>query len=143
QEHPHAHHGAGEDDAPAGAEPAASPVFTVPSAGARVIGAVEARTFVLSVRAAAWLDANGRVTALLRNDELGGLSPGEHAFFFRAAAPAEGMDVRLTAEQPAPWDASTSQVRFRFDARAVRPGAGEVGWVELAARPRVVLVIPA
>jgi hypothetical protein len=139
----HAHHGAGEHDHAAGAEPAASPVFTVPSAGARVIGAAEARTFVLSVRAAAWLDAKGRVTAALRNDELGGLSPGEHAFFFRAAAPAEGIDVRLTAERPTPWDGSTSQVRFRFDARAAGPGAGEVGWVELAARPRVLLVIPA
>ena len=144
EERAHAHHGAGEHDHAAGAELAASPVFTIAeSADARVIGAAEARTFVLSVRAAAWLDAKGRVTAVLRNDELGGLSPGEHAFFFRAAAPAEGIDVRLTVEPPTPWDGSTSRVRFRFDARAGRLGPGEVGWVELAARPRVLLVIPA
>jgi len=143
EEHLHAHHGAGEHDR-ADAEPVTTPAFTVAHpASARVIGTAEARTFSLSVRAAAWLDADGRVTAVLRNDELGGLSPGAHAFFFRAAAPAEGVAVRLTAEQSTPWDGSTSQVRFRFDARAARPGPGEVGWVELAARPRVLLVIPA
>jgi multidrug efflux pump subunit AcrA (membrane-fusion protein) len=146
----HAHvHGAGvqgtaEHDHAIGGEPAASPVFTVAQpAGARVIGTAEARTFSLSVRAAAWLESNGRVTAVLRNDELGGLSPGEHAFFFRASAPAEGIDVRLTAEPPVAWDGSTSRVRFRFAAPASGPAPGEVGWVELAARPRVLLVIPA
>lgn len=128
EEHGHAHH--------------ASPVFTVPSASARVIGTAEARSFVQSVRAAAWLDTQGRVTAVLRNDELSGLSPGEHAFFFRAAAPAEGIDVRLTAERPTPWDASTSRARFRFDAGASGLAPGAVGWVELAARPRRLLVIP-
>jgi hypothetical protein len=150
EEHGHAHHGAGEHDHAASgtveqghtAGPAASPVFTVPSANARVIGTAEARSFVLSVRAAAWLETRGRVTAVLRNDELSGLSPGEHAFFFRATAPAEGIDVRLTAEPPAPWDASTSRVRFRFDAPASGLQRGGVGWVELAARPRKLLVIP-
>ena len=143
-EHGHAHHGAEEHDhAASGSGPAASPVFTVTeSVNARVIGTAETRTFVLSVRAAAWLDTKGRVTAVLRNDELGGLSPGEHAFLFRATAPAEGIGVRLTAEPPAPWDASTSQVRFRFDARASGIEPGAVGWVELAARPRKLLVIP-
>src|SRR5262245_55415033 len=63
--------------------PVASQVFTLPHpADARVIGTAEARTFSLSVRAAAWLDGDGRVTAVLRNDELSGLSPGERAFFF-------------------------------------------------------------
>jgi hypothetical protein len=150
EEHGHAHHGAEEHDHEAsGTGPAASAVFTVPSANAQVIGTAEARTFVLSVRAAAWLETKGRVTAVLRNDELRGLSPGEHAFFFRATAPTEGIDVRLTAEPPAPWDGSTSRVRFRFDASAsgIRPdasglGPGGVGWVELAARPRKLLVIP-
>jgi hypothetical protein len=108
----------------------------------KVIGTAEARTFALSVRAPAWLETKGVVAAVLRNDELSGLSPGEHAFFFRATAPAEGIDVRLTAEPPAPWDGSTSRVRFRFDALASRPGPGGVGWVELAARPRKLLAIP-
>jgi hypothetical protein len=144
EEHGHAHHGAGEHDhAAGGSGPAASTVFTVAeSTNARAIGSAEARIFALSVRAPAWLDSKGRVTAVLRNDELGGLSPGEHAFFFRAAAPAEGIDVRLTAEPPVPWDASTSRVRFRFDARASGLGSGDVGWVELAPRPRKLLVIP-
>ena len=119
------------------------PGFTVVESGnAQVIGIAQARTFVLSVRAAASVEADGRVIAVLRNDELGGLSPGEHAFFFRAAAPTEGIDVRLTAEPPAPWDASTSRVSFRFAARASVVGPVGVGWVELAARPRRLLVVP-
>ena len=145
--HGHAHHGAGEHDpAASGSGPAASPEFTVAESANpqdyKVIGTAEARIFTLSVRAPAWLETKGRVTAVLRNDELSGLSPGEHAFFFRATAPAEGIDVRLTAEPPAPWDGSTSRVRFRFDARASGLGRGAVGWVELAARPREVLVVP-
>jgi hypothetical protein len=136
--------GAGEGDhAASGTEPAANQVFRVEeSANARVIGTAETRTFVLSVHAAAWLDTKGGVTAVLRNDELSGLLPGEHAFFFRATAPADGIDVRLTAKPPAPWDASTSQVRFRLDGDASGLEPGEVGWVELAARPRELLVIP-
>jgi hypothetical protein len=147
EEHGHAHQGAGEHDhAASGSGTAASPVFTVSESANpqdhKVIGTAEARIFTLSVRAPAWLETQGRVTAVLRNDELSGLSPGEHAFFFRATAPAEGIDVRLTAEPPAPWDGSTSRVRFRFDARASGLGPGAVGWVELAARPRELLVIP-
>jgi hypothetical protein len=145
EEHGHAHRGAGEHDhAASGSGPAASPVFTVAESAQdnKVIGTAEARIFALSVRAPAWLETGGRVTAVLRNDELRGLSRGEHAFFFRAAAPAEGIDVRLTAEPPARWDGSTSRVRFRFDAGASGPGPGGVGWVELAARPRKLLVIP-
>jgi len=140
-EHVHAHSEHAHSE-----EPAASPVFMLAeSANAqnyKVIGTAEARTFVLSVRAPAWLEAEGRVSAVLRNDELSGLLPGEHAFFFPATAPARGIAVRLTAEPPAPWDGSTSQVRFRFDARASGLGPGGVGWVELAARPRQLLVIP-
>jgi hypothetical protein len=147
EEHGHAHHGAAEHDhAASGSGPATSPEFTVAESANpqdyKVIGAAAPRIFALSVRAPAWLETQGRVTAMLRNDELSGLSPGEHALFFRATAPAEGIDVRLTAEPPAPWDGSTSRVRFRFDARASGLEPGAVGWVEFAARPRELLVIP-
>ena len=166
QQHAHAHHGAGEDDdaarpeghaharyaavdhdeAATGSGPAASPAFAVAESANpqnhKVIGTAQLRAFTQSVRAAAWLETDGLVTAVLRNDELSGLSPGEHALFFRATAPAEGIDGRLTAEPPAPWDGSTSRVRFRFDAPASGLEPGEVGWVELAARPRELLVIP-
>jgi hypothetical protein len=166
QHHAHAHHGAGEDDdaarpeghaharygamdhdeAATGSGPAASPAFAVAESANpqdhKVIGTAQLRVFALSVRAAAWLETDGLVTAVLRNDELSGLSPGEHALFFRATAPAEGIDGRLTAEPPAPWDGSTSRVRFRFDAPASGLEPGEVGWVEFAARARELLVIP-
>jgi hypothetical protein len=145
EEHGHAHHGAAEHDhAASGSRPAASPEFAVAESANpqdyNVIGIVEARIFALSVRAPAWLETKDRVTAVLRNDELVGLSPGEHALFFRATAPAEGIDVRLTAEPPTPWDGSTSRVRFA--ARVSGLGPADVGWVEFAARPRELLVIP-
>jgi hypothetical protein len=147
EEQGHAHHGAGErEHAASGSGPAASQEFAVAESANpqdhKVIGAAGRRIFALSVRAPAWLETKGRVTAVLRNDELKGLSPGEHALFFRATAPAEGIDVRLTAEPPAPWDGSTSKVRFRIDARASGLAPGGVGWVEFAARPRELLVIP-
>ena len=146
EEHGHAPHAGEHDHAASGSGPATSPVFAVAESANpqdyKVIGTAELRVFALSVRAAAWLETQGRVTAVLRNDELNGLSPGEHALFFRATAPAEGIDVRLTAEPPAPWDGSTSRVRFRFDARASGLAPGAVGWVEFAARPRELLVIP-
>ena len=69
-EHVHVH-GGEHDHAVSGTGPAASPVFTVPSADAQVIGTAETRSFVLSVRAAASHETDGRVTAMLRNDELG------------------------------------------------------------------------
>ncbi len=143
QAHGHAH-AEEHDHAAGGPGPAADPEFTVAESAklrdSKAIGTAEARMFVRSVRAPAWLEARGRVEAVLRNDELGGLSPGEHAFFFRATAPAEGIDVRLSAEPPTPWDGSTSRVRFAAPASGLEPGG--VGWVELAARPRKLLVVP-
>lgn len=108
----------------------------------KVVGAAKRRVFALQVRAPAWLEDRGRVTAVLYNDQLAGLRPGEPGSFHPAAAPALGIDVRLTAESPSPWDGSTSRVHFRLGpgAPALEPGAA--GWVTLAARPREQLVVP-
>ena len=108
----------------------------------KVMGAAARRVFTLEVRAPAWLETKGLVTAVLRTDQVTGLSPGERGLFFRASAPAEGIDVRLTAEPPAPWDESTSRIHFRVDTRAAELRPGEVGWVKLAARSRNLLVVP-
>jgi hypothetical protein len=108
----------------------------------KVVSAAKRRLFALEVRAPAWLEDEGRLTAVLYNDQLTGLRPGEHASFHPAAAPAVAIDVRLTAEPRAPWDASTSLVHFRLGpgAPALEPGAA--GWVTLAARARQPLVVP-
>jgi len=79
---------------------------------------------------------------VLYGDELAGLAPGEPGRFFRAAALAAAVDVRLTAEPPARWDLSTSRVHFRAAPGAPALAAGDVGWVQLAARPRNLLVVP-
>jgi hypothetical protein len=147
--HAHGAHagGAGQHDHGAsGAGPATSPASVVAESATphdhKVVGTPARRVVVLEVRAPAWLETNGRVTVVLHNDELAGLSAGEHGLFFRATAPAQGIDVRLTAEPPAAWDRSTSRVHFRLDPRASGPRPGEVGWVKLAARSREVLVVP-
>ena len=119
-----------------------------------VIDRPKRRVFVDSVRAPAWLDESGRLSAVLYRDELIGLSSGEHGRFFRARAPRVPIEVRLSDESPAPWDASTSLVRFVIepgraeprsdDLRASLPGArsGDVGWLELERRSRELLVFP-
>jgi len=109
----------------------------------KLIASAERRVFARVVRAPAWVEAGGRVAAILYENELTGLDPGEHGQFFRAAAPAEGVGVHRTAEPPARWDPSTSRVLFRVDPGAPVLEPGEVGWVQLAARSQELLAVPA
>jgi len=71
----------------------------------------------------------------------------EHVLFFRGAAPAVGIDVQRLAEAPTPVDASTSKVRFRIargaQALAAAGNKTDVGLLQIAVRPREVLVVPA
>jgi hypothetical protein len=112
------------------------------------------RVFVDDVRAPAWLETPERLSAVLYRDELVGLSAGERGRFYRAASPRAPIDVRLSDEPPATWDASTSLVRFVVEpqneargadsmasaARVLRPG--DVGWLEIEDKSRVLLVFP-
>jgi len=99
------------------------------------------------VRAPAWLAVDGVVTAVLHQDDFVGMAAGQPALFFGADAPAIGIDVRRSADAPAPVDASTAKVRFRVDGdampRAAARAASGVGLLQIAARPRDVLVVPA
>jgi hypothetical protein len=108
----------------------------------RIVGAAKRRVFALQVRAPAWLEDGGRVTAVLYHDQLAGLLPGERGSFHPAAAPARGIDVRLTAEPPAPWDSSTSRIHFHLGPGAPALETGAAGWVTLVGRPREQLVVP-
>ncbi len=107
-----------------------------------IVDVARRRTLSPEVRAPAWFQGGRVVQALLLEDELATLSPGERGAFRPAAAPALSVPLRLADRPSAPWDASTSKVEFQLDARtpALRPGM--VGWVELPARPRAVLVVP-
>jgi hypothetical protein len=126
--------------------PGESPAFSLAESASledyKVAGTVKRRVYALQVRAPAWLEDKGRVTAVLYNDQLTGLRPNEHGLFHPAAAPALAIDVRLTAEPPAPWDGSTSRVHFRLGPGVPALEAGAAGWLTLAARPREQLVVP-
>jgi hypothetical protein len=98
------------------------------------------------VRAPAWLATDGTVIAVLHKDDLVGLTPGERGLFFGTSTPGVGTPVRLSPGPSEPWDAATVRLRFAPE----RPGATDparqkkdTGWLELSARPRELLVVPA
>jgi hypothetical protein len=113
-----------------------------PSAAAQngVVDVARRRVVTQLVRAPAWLAEGGAVTAVLHKDDLVGVAPGEHALFFGTATPGAGTPVHLSSESPRPWDASTVQVRFEVDHSA--PAKETTGWLQLAPRPRELLVVP-
>lgn len=108
----------------------------------KLIAHPQRRIFAQELRLPAWVETDGLVATVLYNDEVADLSPGEHALFFRGVAPKVGVDVRRATDPPAVWGQSTSRVHFRLDPRLATPRAGDVGWVQLAAKPRESLVVP-
>jgi hypothetical protein len=106
----------------------------------RRIVEAQRRTVTQVVRAPAWVRADGMVEVVLYRDEFSMLAPGERALFFPRAAPAAGLAARLSPEPAIAWDASTVKAQLRMD-KAVQ-SAPTTGWLELAARPRGILVVP-
>ncbi len=123
---------------------------TIPAAdGARnrLVDVVKRRVVTQLVRAPAALGKDGVVAAVLHDDDLVGLSPGSRALFLGTTTSRTGIDVRLASEPPVSWDASTSRARFvPFDAaqprETVHGREPESGWLELAPRPRDLLLVP-
>ncbi len=111
-----------------------------PPEGSRRLADVKRRDVTQFLRAAGWAGPDGMVTAVLYKDEVAGLAPDERALFFPRATPAVGHAARLAAEQPTAWDAATVQVRFRLERQALPEPT--TGWLQLAARPRELLVVP-
>lgn len=107
--------------------------------GNRIVD-VERRMVTQVLRAPAWLADDGVVTAVVHADDLVAVAPGEQALFFPRTTPAAGRPVHLSSAPPAPWDASTVEVRFVMDGTAT--STPSVGWLQLAARPRELLVVP-
>ncbi len=106
-----------------------------------IVDVAKRRVVTQLVRAPAWLAKGGAVTAVLHKDDLVGLAPGEHALFFGTATPGAGTAVHLSPDHPSPWDAATVQVHFQID-RMVPATKEDTGWLELAPRPRELLVVP-
>ncbi len=118
---PHPAEGPHDDDAQAG-----------------IIGRAERKIVAQTVRAPAWLDTDGRVTAHLYRDDLVDVAPGAQAVFYGTASLSAGVPLRLSTDPPTPWDASTIVAQFR----ATAVGRKGPGWVELSLRPRDLLVVP-
>lgn len=122
-----------------------------PRGGSGTIDIVARRVVTQLVRAPAWLTADGAVTAVVHRDDLLGLVAGERDLFFGTSTPGVGTPVRLASDPPSPWDPSTVRLRFTVDRGAGAPGGGagagdgktDTGWLQLAARPRDLLVVPA
>ncbi len=117
----------------------AVPVAVAESHGA--VDLVKRRVVAQLIRAPAWVSDDGVVTAVLHKDDLVGLAPGDRALFFGTVAPGVGLPVHLSPGAAAPWDSSTIQVRFQLERAA--PDSQSTGWVQLASRPRQLLVVPA
>jgi hypothetical protein len=100
------------------------------------------------LRGPAWVESDGTITAVFYRDQVEALAADEPGSFSLTQMPAVTLAVRRTPAPELPWDESTSQLRFRLDdtpasvARAALH-AGQVGWLELAPRPRQVLTVPA
>jgi multidrug efflux pump subunit AcrA (membrane-fusion protein) len=114
--------------------------WTPPAAAKGQVDTAKPLVLATQVRAPAQLSADGVVTAVLYEDDYVGMAPGEHALFFGVSAPAVGIEVRRSAEAPESIDSSTSRVRFRM---IRNPTHADVGLLQIAARPRDVLAVPA
>ncbi len=106
----------------------------------RRLAEVERRTVTQVIRAPAWAASDGTVTAVLYHDEHAMLAPGQRALFFPRATPADGRVVRLSSTAAPPWDQATVKAGFRMENSAgLEP---TTGWLELAARPRALVLVP-
>ncbi len=129
--------------APLGAEAAAAdPTDSAPARGD--VKPALRQVFSQAIEAPAWLDAAGRVQAILYNDELPSLSNADLPFAYFGARTDPPRALSRAPEPPLPWDESTSRVGFRFEG-AVPDGLApqSVGRVLLTARrTRSSLVVP-
>lgn len=100
------------------------------------------RAYGPDMRAPAWVEDGGIVTAILYADELASRGSEQRGAFFPSSAPGSGVEVRSTAQAPEPWDRSTSRVHFQIGAAVPPVQPGEVGWLKLAVRQREAPVIP-
>jgi len=125
------------------------------------------------LRGPAWVERDGTITAVFYRDQVAALRADEPGSFTLTQAPDTTVAVRRTADPEVRWDQSTSRLRFRPDAAPSNPSSlaaprdqscpeaprrgeralertptaglqpGQVGWLELAPRPRQVLTVPA
>jgi hypothetical protein len=108
--------------------------------------------------APAWIDGHGVGVAVFFNDEISLLDEREDGAFHDSTRGDTGtgigiaigtdhhraVKIRLTGDPPAPWDRSTSAVRFRITDPSIHAAGeiGDVGWLRFSPRTRPMLAIP-
>ncbi|HZU83415.1 MAG TPA: heavy metal-binding domain-containing protein [Polyangiaceae bacterium] len=124
-------------------EPVSATGSAIANSTFQIYDFVRRRGFGQDLRAPAWVENDGAVSAVLYQDVLPTLAADERVVFTPSATPKVTFEVHPSGEPATTWDASTSRVRFRADADAhAAPRPGDVGWVRLAAKRREVEVIP-
>jgi len=106
-------------------------------------GALEvARRRVLTERRAvpAWVDREGKIQALIPDEEVGHLALAERAEFRGSGAPV-AIPVRRSGAPAVPHDEALSRVTFEAP-RGGAPSSGTVGWLALAYRSRAAVIVP-
>ncbi len=117
-----------------------------------VMGFVRVRSLpagIREIRGPAWATSRDEVSAVLYRDQVDSLSADETGAFLPTASPQASVAVMRSGGPPVDWDRSTSLVRFRVKGERV-PGkrppppiqAGQVGWLEIAPKPRAVVAVP-
>jgi hypothetical protein len=119
---------------------AATPAAVRPSAF-QTYEFVRRRGFGQGVRAPAWVEGDGGLTAILYGDEVEGLDRQGRGWFSPSSAPDALAPVAWDTVPPSPWDASTRRARFRAEGPE-RLRSGDVGWVRLPAMRRELDVVP-
>jgi hypothetical protein len=102
------------------------------------------------IRGAAWVADDDSIVGVFYDDQIDAMADDERAAFSSTSSPDITVAVRRVPGAPEVCDGSTSRVRFRLDSAAQRAvngqsavEPGEVGWLEIAARARAVLAVPA
>jgi hypothetical protein len=91
------------------------------------------------LRAPAWVEADGKIAALFYDDQIAALVADERGTFSLTTSPQTVIAVTRTADEPLRWDGSTSRIRFSVVGASRGTRSGQVGWLEVAPRPRPVL----
>ncbi len=116
-----------------------------------VVDFVRKRSLLLDqreLRGPAWVQDDGVITGVFYNDQIDALAADEPGSFSLTQTPKVRVAVRRAADPAVAWDRSTSRIRFQLVAVGAKPAErpihpGQVGWVELARKPREVLAVPA
>ena len=103
---------------------------------------VRSVVFTDNVRAPAWVESPGMLTAHLYLDEIASLEPGARGVFSPSVAPAVHEEATLSDAPPSPWDCCTSLVHLRVAPSSPPLKQGAMGWLRFAPKMRHEILIP-